>query len=363
MDQLDQQHHHRHLDQEQEQQPRLRPLTGSAPASKAKTLRLLPTYFVAELMGTFMLVLIGDGALAAYVFSNRPVDPFSVCLAFGVGAMMACYVSAKLSGAHLNPAATLAFALSKKLKWELVPVYMIAQYVGGFLAALVLFLNYSEAINSMDGGDHSAFGANHSTGGVFATYPAPFVTVWGSLIDQIVGTAVLLFALSAVGDKLNANLEDRLQPPIVALVIGFVCFAFSVNCGAIFNPARDLSPRLLTALLGYPAVWTPIDGTYWLLAGVVGPHIGAIVGVFSYQFLIGTSLEISRRYEETLQDTDRTIEHAEDDLMAAKSHKFALGHHYHHQQHHMRCCEHKHLHSNNNNNHDITEVSHIQRHR
>lgn len=173
---------------------------------------------------------------------------------------------------------------------------MLAQYAGGFLAALILFLNYSEAINSLDDGQHSAVGSSKSTGGIFATYPAAYVSPLGSLLDQIVGTAVLLFSISAVSDRSNHGLEERHQPLVIAFVIGLTCVAFSPNCGAIFNPARDLPPRLVTAIFGYPSVWAPLDGWYWLLAGLVGPHIGAIIGVFAYKYTIGSALDAHRRW-------------------------------------------------------------------
>lgn len=183
---------------------------------------------------------------------------------------------------------------------------MVAQYLGGFFAALVLFVNYSEAINALDGGQHSAYGSTNSTGGIFATYPASYVSIWGSLLDQVVGTAILLFSISAVSDTQNAGLEERHQPIVVAFVIGLICVAFSPNCGAIFNPARDLPPRLVTAIFGYSSVWEPIKGTYWLLAGVVGPHIGAIIGVFSYKWLIGTALAACKRHNQKMDADDRT---------------------------------------------------------
>lgn len=157
---------------------------------------------------------------------------------------------------------------------------------------MALFVNYTEAIKSFDGGSRSAFGSANSTGHIFATYPGEWVSVWGSLLDQIFGTAVLLFSLSAISDKRNAGLEARHQPLIVALVIGLVCVAFSPNCGAIFNPARDLAPRLVTAIFGYPNTFAPIGGFYWFTAGLLGPHIGAIVGVFAYKLLIGNSLAL-----------------------------------------------------------------------
>ena len=137
----------------------------------------------------------------------------------------------------------MAFALDGKLQWRLVPVYICAQYLGGFLAALVLFVNYAEAIGHLDGGQRSAYGSPNSTGHIFATYPGPWLSVWASLLDQIIGTAVLLFSVCAITDRSNNAPNERQQPFMIALVIGLVCLAFQPNCGAIFNPARDLAPR------------------------------------------------------------------------------------------------------------------------
>jgi len=189
----------------------------------------------------------------------------------------------------------LAFALNGQLKWKLVPVYMLAQYTGAFLAALVLFLNNYEAIMAVDGGQHSASGATNSTGLIFATYPAPYLTIWGGLLDQIIGTAVLLFSLCAVNDQSNHGLESKHQPLAIALVVGIVCVSFNANCGAIFNPARDLSPRIVTYIFSYPLVWEPLNGLYWIVVGVIGPHLGAIIGLFGYKFTIGWALGCHER--------------------------------------------------------------------
>lgn len=226
--------------------------------------------------------------------------------------MIATIVAAKVSGAHVNPAASVAFALDGRLRWSLVPLYLAAQYVGGFLAALVLMLNYSEAISALDGGLHSAYGESNSTGAIFATYPNRWVSLWGSILDQVVGTGTLLFALSALGDRNNLGVEPKHQPIPIALIVGFVCVAFSPNCAAIFNPARDLSPRLVTYLFGYsePSVWSPLSGLYWIVTGILAPHIGAIIGVFSYKLMIGNTcerLEVSRNYNVNRSMTDDSL--------------------------------------------------------
>ncbi|KAG9509777.1 Aquaporin-7 [Fragariocoptes setiger] len=282
--------------------------TNSAKMSKYKELAII--YFLAEFFGTFMLVIIGDGAIAAYVVTRNKVEVFVVCLGFGVGAMVATFLAGKISGAHINPAATLAFALEGSVQWKYVPVYLLGQYAGGFAAATVLLVNYAEGIAYIDGGTRSAFGAFNSTGHIFATYPAPYLSNWGGVLDQIIGTGVLLFSISAVTDRANSGLEARHQPLIIALVIALVCVAFSANCGAIFNPARDLSPRLVTAIFGYHLEpFRPLSGHYWWLSGVVGPHIGAVLGVFAYKLFIGRSLYIKQKLDSSHQHKNDTQLH------------------------------------------------------
>lgn len=215
---------------------------------------------------------------------------FTTCLAFGVGGMIGTFVAQRISGAHLNPAASLAQAIDGNLAWISLPVYFAAQYLGGALAALLLFANYYEAISALDGGAHVAVGSDLATGSIFATYPGSHVSLLGALGDQVLGTAVLVFALSAVCDPNNANLPASCRPFGIALTIALTCVAFSPNCGAIFNPARDLAPRLVTAMLGYSGSFSSLNNLYWLVAGVVGPHIGAIIGHFGYSRILGFAL-------------------------------------------------------------------------
>lgn len=196
---------------------------------------------------------------------------------------------------------TVAYAVKGDVKWKNVPIYLIAQYLGSFVAATVLWINCKDAIDFIDGGHHIAYqqlSSASTTGSIFATYPASHVSFWGALIDQIIGTSVLLFGMIAVSDKNNLNLDMKHRPFMITLVITMTCVAFNTNCGAIFNPARDLSPRLLTYLVGYGSeVFDNIHGTYWFFAAVVGPHVGAILGVYVYRIFIETSLEEKDRYD------------------------------------------------------------------
>lgn len=203
--------------------------------------------------------------------------------------IFASLISGRISGAHINPAGTFALALAGEFRWALVPIYMVAQYLGGFLAALLLYVNYAEGINELDGGVRSTYGDPlRSSGGIFATYPGQFISIWGSLLDQTLGTFIFFYALSAITDTKNSGLEKRFQPIAISFAVCGICMAFLPNCGAIFNPARDVAPRLLTALVGYadPSPWAPVGGLYWLTAGLIGPHLGAILGVFGYKYTI-----------------------------------------------------------------------------
>lgn len=162
-----------------------------------------------------------------------------------------------MTGGHINPAVTVAQAILGNFSWKKVTHYLIAQYLGGFVASAVIFLNHFEAINSYDSGKRSAFGSVNSTGAIWATYPAPFVSITGSAIDQIVGTALLMFAVMAVSDMKGSKIPPWLQPMYMCLVITGLCTAYGLNCMAIFNPARDLPPRLFTAVAGWG--WQPFE--------------------------------------------------------------------------------------------------------
>lgn len=159
------------------------------------------------------------------------------------------------SGAHLNPAVTIALASMKKFPLKKIGHYLLAQYLGAFMAAFSVFSVYYEGIAAYDDGRRTAYkefsNTTGATGGIFSTYPASYVSIGGSVIDQILATFLLMFAIMAVTDENGINTPKHLQPTVLALVITGICIAFGLNCGAILNPARDFAPRLFQALAGY----------------------------------------------------------------------------------------------------------------
>ena len=160
---------------------------------------------LAEFFGTFILIVFGVGVVAQVVLSKHTAgDTLSINIAWGLAVTMGCYVSAGVTGAHLNPAVTLALAVHRKLPWGKVLPYSIAQLAGAFVASAVVFLTYHEALNAFDGGVRQVLGAQ-GTAGIWATYPQPFLSTFpGGFIDQVVGTALLV----------GVHLRDHRQPQL-----------------------------------------------------------------------------------------------------------------------------------------------------
>lgn len=238
----------------------------------------------AEFLGTFVLIVFGTGSVAQAVLSGN-TNPLSINIAWGLAVTMGVYVAAGVSGAHLNPAITLGLAVQKKFPWKKVIPFSLAQFAGAFAGAAVTFLTYWEAIRHFDGGDRQITGA-HATAGIFATYPQSFLSTFpGGFIDQVVGTALLALLVSALGDQKNNSPQKQLAPVIVGAAVLLIGTTFGFNAGYAINPARDLAPRLFTALAGWgPGVF--VASNHWWWVPVIAPCVGAVIGGIAYDLLI-----------------------------------------------------------------------------
>jgi aquaporin-9 len=215
--------------------------------------RGLTRELAAEFLGTFMLIAFGVGVVAQVVLSaNANGSYLSINLGWGLGVMLGVLVAGGVSGAHLNPAVTVALAVHRGLPWGKVLPYVVAQTAGAFLASAVVFLTY-----------HDAFAA----------------------FDQIVGTALLVIGVFAIGDPKNVAAPSWMGPLLVGLLVVAIGVAFGFNAGYAINPARDFGPRLFTAVAGWGGgVFTAGNGWWWV--PVVGPIIGAIGGGALYDLCI-----------------------------------------------------------------------------
>src|SRR6266581_5057924 len=167
--------------------------------------RGLSRELLAEFLGTFVLIVFGVGVVAQVVLSKGAAGTtLSINIAWGLAVTMGCYVSAGVTGAHLNPAVTLALAAHRRFPWTKVVPYSLAQIAGAFVASAVVFITYHEALVAFDGGVRQVLGAQ-GTAGIWATYPQPFLsTVPGGFIDQVVGTALLVGVIFGITDSRNS---------------------------------------------------------------------------------------------------------------------------------------------------------------
>lgn len=242
----------------------------------------------AEFAGTLILILFGLGVVAQVVASNGTLGGHdSIAWAWGLGVTLGVYVAGRISGAHLNPAVTIALAAFKGFSWRKVLPYSIAQIVGAFVAALIVRWNYSEVLAKFDPGHtfKSQF--------VFSTMPgngALPVHEWGAFRDQIIGTAILMFLIVAVTDMRNTPPAANLAPFIIGLIVVAIGMAFGTDAGYAINPARDFGPRLAQFLTGYGTAFRDQYGELYFWVPIVAPIIGGVLGAGLYEGLVGRFL-------------------------------------------------------------------------
>jgi len=240
----------------------------------------------AEFLGTFVLIVFGSAVVAQVTLSGGSHGSYlAINLAWGLAVTMGVYVAGGVSGAHINPAVTLALAVHRGFPWRKVLPYWAAQVAGAFAGAAVAFVTYKEAFDHFDGGVRQVVG-EHATAGIFATYPQPFLsTVPGGLLDQVVGTGLLVLVLFGLGDTRNVAPEPRVAPVMVGLLVMLIGMSLGFNAGYAINPARDFGPRLFTAVAGWGGeVFRAGHGWWWV--PIVGPLLGGVLGGLVYDHLI-----------------------------------------------------------------------------
>jgi glycerol uptake facilitator protein len=263
----------------------------------------VPGELMSEALGTAIIILFGCGSVAMTVAalnqSDRGKLPFAasgdwllITTGWGVGVALAVWVAGGVSGAHLNPAVTLAHALRRGFPWSKVPSYWTAQVFGAFVGAALIYLNYHDAISAVDAANKVTRGTPDSvaTFSIFATFPAPyFSSPVGPLIDQIIGTGLLVLVIFAVIDAFNTPVKANLAPLVVGLIVVGIGVSFGANAGYAINPARDLGPRILAWIEGWKSVAIPGDYgkiDFYMWVPIVGPMIGGALGAYLYDYAV-----------------------------------------------------------------------------
>ncbi|QQC49469.1 glycerol uptake facilitator protein [Streptococcus dysgalactiae subsp. equisimilis] len=231
--------------------------------------------FTGELLGTFILVLLGDGVVSACILNKTKAQNsgwIAIVLGWGIAVTVAVYISGFMSGAHLNPAVTLAMAAIGSLPWSQVVTYLVAQFLGAMLGALVLYLHYyPHWKETKDAGTILA---------CFSTGPAIRHT-WSNLLGEALGTAVLVITVMAIGPN---KVAAGFGPIIVGFVVMAVGFSLGATTGYAINPARDLGPRIMHALLPIPNKGDSDWSYAWI--PVLGPILGGVAGALIYQVIL-----------------------------------------------------------------------------
>src|ERR671912_2359967 len=173
----------------------------------------------AEFLGTFILIMFGVGVVAQTVLSRGANGSFlAINIGWGLAVMLGIYASAGVSGAHLNPAVTIALAVHRQFPWSKVLPYSVAQIAGAFAGAALVFVTYREAMGAFDGGTRTVEGAT-ATAGIFATYPQAYLSIGGGFVDQVIGTMLLMAGGMAVTGQKNVAPPAWLTGPLGGLLV------------------------------------------------------------------------------------------------------------------------------------------------
>jgi glycerol uptake facilitator protein len=228
--------------------------------------------YVAEFFGTMLLIVLGDGVVASVVLKGTKSENAGwlvIVLGWGLAVALAIYAVGSLSGAHLNPAVTIAMAWSGSFDWNLVPGYCLAQLAGAFAGAILVWIHFLPHWSKTDSADTKL--------AVFCTAPAVRSTV-NNLISEIIATMVLVLALLFIGVN---KFAEGLNPLVVGALIVSIGLSLGGTTGFAINPARDLGPRIAHFILPIPGKRNSDWSYAWI--PVVGPILGGLLGVWVYQ--------------------------------------------------------------------------------
>ncbi len=264
---------------------------------------------IAEFLGTFVLVFFGVGSVHAAVLTGAQSGLWQVAVVWGIAIALAIYAAGAVSGAHINPAMTLAFSAFRGFPARKVPFYVAAQLAGAFCAAATLYVLFGNILHSFESSMGIVRGQAGSelSGMVLGEYfPNPAVakaqgwgpesvTLWQAMLAEGIGTAFLAFFVFSVTDRRNSGGPgDRLAPLFIGLAVSIVISIIAPLTQAGLNPARDFGPRLFAWLAGWGNVAIPGPRGGFLAVYILSPMIGALSGAAVYQALVRSALQQAR---------------------------------------------------------------------
>jgi glycerol uptake facilitator protein len=254
--------------------------------------RSLKAEMLAEFLGTFILLSFGIGSVAASVLLNAVSGSFEIAICWGLGVSFAIYAVGGVSGAHINPAVTLAFAVHRKFPWGKVLPYCMAQVAGAFTGAAAIYLLYRSAFQVYESAQGIVRGAANSqvTASIFSTYPLEFLSTPEAFYSEALLTAFLIIIVFSVADERNLAPKGNLGPLMVGLGVAAIGMCFGAQTGFAINPARDFGPKLFALISGWKSIALPAPG-YYFWVPIVAPLVGGMLGGWLYDRFVGFGLQ------------------------------------------------------------------------
>ncbi len=292
--------------------PGVAPTREGVPPGKTGWRATMFGEYLAEFLGTFVLIAFGTAVVAMYVaalpLSGRgegitsDADWLLITWGWGMAVVFGVYVAGGVTGAHINPAVSVALAAFGRFPWRKVPGYVVAQILGAGAGAALVYMVYRDPIQAYEKANNIVRDGGDATVSIFVTPPAPYYQdYWGPFITEVVGTAFLLIIIFAVVDRMNLPPKANMAPLIIGLGVFAIGMSFGANSGYAINPARDLGPRIITWLMGwgdaaFPGAQNNLDAYWWV--PIVGPLVGGVIGAAIYKFGIEDILKARHKPED-----------------------------------------------------------------
>ena len=257
--------------------------------------------FIGELLGTFILVLFGCGSVAVSVLFNGYQGLLQIALVWGIGVTLAIYLTRHLSCAHLNPAVSLAMVVSKRMSARRLPVYIVAQFAGGILAGLTIYLLFGPSISAFEGAHSIIRGTAESvsTARMFGEYyqnagSSAVVSLPLAIGAETFGTFLLLLMIFALTEGCNVGRpDDAIAPMFIGLTVTSIICLIAPLTQAGLNPARDFGPRLVAWLVGWDKAAFPDQVGGFFFVYILGPMLGGVIASIFFVHILEPAMKHS----------------------------------------------------------------------
>ncbi|ODA30667.1 aquaporin [Veronia pacifica] len=265
-----------------------------------------PTLFgecLSEFIGTGLLIFFGVGCVAALVLTGADFSQWEISIVWGFAVAIAIYCTGGVSGAHINPAVTIALAMFHGFEKHKVVPFIMSQVLGAFCSAALVYSLYSslfvdfEVSNGILRSSREAL----ATAGIFSTYPHASLTFLGAFAVELVITALLMFVILALGDEKNGDRRGAMNPLLIGILIAVIGGSLGSLTGFAMNPARDFGPKLFAYLAGWDYALTGAKDIPYFIVPILAPIAGACLGGWLYPKVIGAHLPASEEKDTMLE--------------------------------------------------------------